>query len=84
MTWRRVLVLWSQTVCAAATAASLEGLLEMQIRGTPGWLSGCASAFGSGRDPGAWDGVLHQGPHREPASPSTCVSAFLSVSFMNK
>ena len=28
--------------------------------------------------------VLHQDPHREPASPSSCVSASLSVSLMNK
>ena len=29
--------------------------------------------------PGSWDGVLNQAPHREPASPSACVSASLSV-----
>ena len=27
--------------------------------------------------PGSWDQVLHQAPHREPASPSAYVSAFL-------
>ena len=31
---------------------------------------------------GPWDRVLHQAPGREPASPSACVSA--SVSLMNK
>ena len=30
--------------------------------------------------PGSWDGVLHWAPHREPASPSACVSASLSLS----
>ena len=28
--------------------------------GAPGWLSGWASAFGSGHDPGSWDRVPHQ------------------------
>ena len=34
--------------------------------------------------PGSWDLVLHQVPHREPASSSAYVSASLSVSLMNK
>ena len=34
--------------------------------------------------PGSWDRVPHRGPCREPASPSTCVSASLCVSPMNK
>ena len=33
---------------------------------------------------GSRDGVLHWGPYREPASPSACVSASLSMSLMNK
>ena len=37
------------------------------------------SAFGWGCDPGSWDQVLHQVPHREPAPPSASVSAPLSV-----
>ena len=41
------------------------------------WVS--ISAFGSGHDR-----VPHQAPHREPASPSACVSASLYVSLMNK
>ena len=45
------------------------------IIGAPGWLSGKASAFGSGHDP-----VLHLVPHREPTSPSAYVSASLCVS----
>ena len=34
--------------------------------------------------PGSWDGVPHQAPHREPASPSAYVSASFSLSLMNK
>ena len=34
--------------------------------------------------PGSWDRVPHRGPCREPASPSACVSASVSVSLMNK
>ena len=34
--------------------------------------------------PGSWDQVPHQAPCKEPASPSACVSASLSVSLMNK
>ena len=34
--------------------------------------------------PRSWDRVLHQAAYREPASPSACVSASLSVSLMNK
>ena len=33
---------------------------------------------------GSWDQVSHQAPHGDPASPSACVSVFLSVSLMNK
>ena len=33
---------------------------------------------------GSWDQVLHWVPHREPASPSACISASLPVSLMNK
>ena len=37
-----------------------------------------------GVTPGSWDQVLHQAPYEEPASPSACVFASLSVSLMNK
>ena len=37
-----------------------------------------------GMIPGSWDGVPHQAPCMEPASPSAYVSASLSVSLMNK
>ena len=33
--------------------------------------------------PGSWDQFQHWAPHREPTSPSTYVSASLSVSLMN-
>ena len=33
---------------------------------------------------GSWDRGLHRAPCMEPASPSACVSAPLSVSLMNK
>ena len=34
--------------------------------------------------PGSWDQVPHWVPHKDPASPSACVSAILSVFLMNK
>ena len=34
--------------------------------------------------PGSWDRDPHQAHHSEPASPSACLSASLSVSLMNK
>ena len=43
--------------------------------GMPGWLSGWAPAFGSGRDPRIRDQVLHWAPCEEPASPSAYISA---------
>ena len=52
------------------------------IPGAPGWLSGSASAFGSDHDSEVlgssptWDSLLSG----EPASPSPCVSASLSLS----
>ena len=55
-------------------------IAKIQVRGTPGWLSGWASAFSSGPDPGIQDQVLHRAPHREPASPSVYVFAPLCVS----
>ena len=48
----------------------------------PGWLSGLVSALTWVVIPGSWDPVPHQAPCMEPASPSACVSA--SVSLMNK
>ena len=39
-----------------------------------------SAALGPGPDPGAWDRVPRQAPCTEPASPSACVSASLSLS----
>ena len=51
---------------------------KFQSTGTPGWLSCWASAFGSGGDPGVMGSSLHQGPRREPTSPSAYISASFS------
>ena len=45
------------------------------------WLTVCLP-LAQGMTPRSWDRVSHRGPRREPASPSACVSA--SVSLMNK
>ena len=49
--------------------------------GIPGWLSGLAPACGPGRDPGDPGSNPSSGSQcMEPASPSACVSASLSLS----
>ena len=49
--------------------------------GIPGWHSGLAPAFGPGRDPGDPGSNPTSGSRcMEPASPSACVSASLSLS----
>ena len=49
-------------------------------RGIPGWRSGLAPAFGPGRDPGDPGSNPTSGSRcMEPASPSACVSASLSL-----
>ena len=48
--------------------------------GAPGWLSGWASAFGSGHDLRVPGSSPASGSLQEPASPSACVSASLYVS----
>ena len=57
---------------------------KMLIPGIPGWLRGLAPAFGPGRDPGVLGSSPALGSLHEPASPSACVSASLSVSLMNE
>ena len=48
--------------------------------GIPGWRSGLAPAFGPGRDPGDPGSNPTLGSRcMEPASPSACVSASLSL-----
>ena len=50
------------------------------VSGIPGWLSGLAPAFGPGRDPGdRGSGPMSGSRCMEPASPSACVSASLSL-----
>ena len=51
-----------------------------------GWLRGLALPSAQGVILETWDGVPRRAPCMEPASPSTCVSASLSVcvSLMNK
>ena len=57
---------------------------ELRIKfcptGIPGWRSGLAPAFGPGRDPGDPGSNPISGSRcMEPASPSACVSASLSL-----
>ena len=61
-------------------------LHKSAFKGTPGWLSGGHLPSAQGVILGSWDQVPHQAPHREPASPSACVSASLCVSheYINK
>ena len=50
--------------------------------GQPGWLSGLVPPSAQGVVLETWDRVPHQTLCMEPASPSACVSA--SLSLMNK
>ena len=53
--------------------------------GTPGWLSGWASAFGSGHDPRFRDQIPHWAPCKEPASPSAmCLPLSVCLSWIDK
>ena len=53
---------------------------DFGLWGIPGWLSGLAPVFGPGRGQEFQDRVPHRAPCLEPASPSACVSASLSLS----
>ena len=54
--------------------------LKIELPGTPGWLCSLAPAFGPGRDPGDPGSSPTSGSRfMEPASPSACVSASLSL-----
>ena len=56
-------------------------MLKFKKTGIPGWRSGLAPAFGPGRDPGDPGSNPMSGSRcMEPASPSACVSASLSLS----
>ena len=53
---------------------------NVSFQGIPRWLSGLAPAFGPGRDPGDPGSNPTSGSRcMEPASPSACVSASLSL-----
>ena len=59
----------------------LDVWLRIQSAGIPGWRSGLAPAFGPERDPGDPGSNPTSGFRcMEPASPSACVSASLSLS----
>ena len=53
--------------------------LRIRIIGIPGWRSGLVPAFGPGHNPGDPGSNLTGSRYMEPASPSACVSASLSL-----
>ena len=60
-------------------------LEKLKKRGIPGWCSGLVPVFGPGRDPGDPGSNPTLGSQcMEPASPSACVSASLSVTIIKK
>ena len=76
--------LWGLGWVFLTTESSLL-FLKKESCGTPGWLSGWMSAFGSGCDPGVLGSRPTSGSWcMEPASPSAYVSASVCVSLMNK
>ena len=52
--------------------------------GQPRWISSLVLPSAQGLILETWDQVPHQAPLKEPASPSACVSAPLSVFLMDK
>ena len=59
---------------------STDILLKIHSDGQPGWLSGLAPPAAQGLILETWDRVPRRAPCMEPASPSACVSASLSLS----
>ena len=57
--------------------------LKKLSEGSTGGAQRFGAAFSPGRDHGDRDQFLRRAPWMEPASPSACVSASLSVSLMN-
>ena len=53
--------------------------LKAGTHGQPGWFSSLALPLAQGRILETRDRVPHRGPCMEPASPSACVSASLSL-----
>ena len=82
----------SDTGVSQTFVKSGEGEVELEahlnsLLGIPGWRSGLAPAFGLGCDPGDRGSNPTSGSRcMEPASPSACVSASLSlyVTIINK
>ena len=72
-----------------SSSPSLGSTLDVE-GGIPGWLSGLVPAFCPGHDPGnpglspTSQSRRTESSCKEPASPSTCVFASLSLSLMNK
>ena len=66
---------------SVAVLVELGLALKVARFGIPGWRNGLAPAFGPGRDPGDLGSNPTSGSRcMEPASPSACVSASLSLS----
>ena len=69
---------WVSTMGQESAADGLP--VKYMSKGIPGWRSGWAPAFGPGRDPGDPGANPTSGSRgMEPASPSACVSASLSL-----
>ena len=68
-----------------ADGSFLDALLSEKstLQGCPWLAQPLGIAPGSGHDPTVQEQVLHRAPCVEPASPSACVSASLSVSLVN-
>ena len=70
-----------QLYLKTAGGGGVEIQFKKKKRGIPGWRSGLAPAFGPGHDPGDPGSNPTSGSRcMEPASPSACVSASLSLS----
>ena len=67
-------------LCFLEEPLNLTDILKyVQMRGQPWWLSGLALPSAQGVILETWDGVPHQAPCMEPASPSTSVSVSVSL-----
>ena len=80
-TWNDVHDTASKQINKGHTTTFTTFLLKVARLGIPGWRSGLARAFGPERDPGDPGSNPTSGSRcMEPASPSACVSASLSLS----
>ena len=72
---------WARYSQQGGLLDAIHSVIKNQVPGIPGWCSGLAPAFGPGRDPGdPGSGPASGSRCMEPASPSACVSASLSLS----